>query len=108
MIFHIVTPSYWQTFDDKDVYFSETFNDEKFIHCSTIEQLPGVLQRYYKNAGEVVKLTINEEKLTTQPIYEAAANGEEFPHIYGGINKSAITEIKKLVEISEGKYTLSK
>lgn len=106
MIYHIVMTEYWETFSDKTIYFSETFEQEKFIHCSTLEQLPGVLQRYYKNAGEVIKLTIDEEKLTTQFIYEAAPNGEEFPHIYGGINKDAVVRVEELTEGSLGEYRI--
>lgn len=108
MIYHLVTPEYWKQFADKSSYFSETFEQEKFIHCSTIEQLSGVLQRYYKNTGTVLKLEIDEDKLTHKPVYEVATNGEQFPHIYGGINKGAIIKIEELVEVSEGEYQLRK
>ncbi len=106
MIYHFVTPEYWKPFEDKDVYFSETFEQEKFIHCATIEQLSGVLERYYQGAGKVLKLEIDEDKLTTKLIYEAAPNGKDFPHIYGGINKSAIVGIEELAEDSSGKYSI--
>jgi uncharacterized protein (DUF952 family) len=108
MIFHLVEPSYWQTFDKRGIYFSETFSDENFIHCCTIEQLSGVLGRFYKGVGNVLKLEIDEEKLTNKPIYEVAPDGEKFPHIYGGINKDAITEIEVLIEVLEGEYRLDK
>lgn len=107
MIYHIVTPKYWEQFTEKDTYFSETFEQENFIHCSTIEQLSGVLERYYAGAGNVLKLEIDEAKLSTKPIYEIAANGEEFPHIYGGINKNAIVGITTLSEDAPGKYVLN-
>jgi uncharacterized protein (DUF952 family) len=108
MIFHLVEPLYWQTFDKQGIYFSETFSDEKFIHCCTTEQLSGVLRRFYKGVGSVLKLEINDEKLINKPTYEATADGEKFPHIYGGINKDAITKIEVLTEVSEGKYKLDK
>lgn len=106
MIYHIVTPEYWKPFEDKDIYFPETFEQENFIHCSTIAQLSGVLERYYSGAGKVLKLEIDEEKLTTKPVYEAAPNGENFPHIYGGINKDAIAGIEELKEESLGNYSI--
>lgn len=106
MIYHIVTPEYWNEFNNQEIYFSETFDAEEFIHCSTIAQLSGVLERYYKGAGSVLKLEIDEEKLTTKPVYEAAPNGEDFPHIYGGINKSAVVGIKELKEESLGNYSV--
>ena len=107
MIYHIVSPQYWKTHADKNTYFPETFEQEKFIHCSTIEQLSGVLERYYKGAGKVLRLGIDEEKLTVKPVYEAAANGEEFPHIYGGINKNAVVNVSELNEVSPGEYTIT-
>lgn len=107
MIYHIVTPSHWKKFDGKDYYFSETFEQEKFIHCSTIEQLAGVLQRYYKNEGTVLRLEIDEEKLTVEPVYEVATNGDEFPHIYGGIDKDAIISVTELSEGLPGEYTIN-
>ncbi|MDP5122101.1 MAG: DUF952 domain-containing protein [Spirosomaceae bacterium] len=106
MIYHIVTPEYWNEFNNQEIYFSETFAKENFIHCSTIGQLSGVLERYYSGAGTVIKLEIDEEKLTTKPIYEAAPNGEDFPHIYGGINKSAVVGIEELKEESLGNYSI--
>jgi uncharacterized protein (DUF952 family) len=105
MIYHIVTPEYWEQFSGKEHYFSETFEQEKFIHCSTIGQLAGVLERYYKGAGTVLRLEIDEVDLAVKPVYEVAPNGEEFPHIYGGINKGAIISVTKLSETSPGEYT---
>lgn len=107
MIYHIVSPQYWKAYADKDTYFSETFAHEKFIHCSTIEQVSGVLERYYKGAGKVLRLEIDEDKLTTKPVYETATNDEQFPHIYGGINKSAVLSVVELMETSPGKYTMN-
>ena len=105
MIFHLVKPQYWKTFDEKDTYFAETFEQEGFIHCSTTEQIAGVLERYYKNAGEMLLLHIDDSKLSSKLIYEKATNDELFPHIFGGINKSAIKNIEILVEQSVGVYT---
>lgn len=107
MIYHIVMPSHWAMFEQEEMYFSETFEQETFIHCSTQEQLAGVLQRYYANAGTVLQLEIDEAKLGTPAIYEVATNGEKFPHIYGGINKAAIVHLSELREIAPGKYQVS-
>ena len=104
MIYHIVKPKYWKNFEHKDLYFSETFEQELFIHCSTNSQIEGVLSRYYKNAKEVFLLHLDESKLIAELKFEKATNEELFPHIYGGINKDSILKIETLVEISEGVY----
>jgi uncharacterized protein (DUF952 family) len=104
MIYHVVVPAFWKSQENNEFYFSETFATEGFIHCSTEQQLEGVLQRYYANAGEVIKLTLDEEELTSPLLYEEATNNELFPHIYGGINQDAITAIDTLVEIFPGEF----
>lgn len=99
MIYHIVLPTHWEKFEGKETYFSETFDTEGFIHCSTAEQVAGVLERYYKGADKVLKLHIDETKLISQPIYEKATNNELFPHIFGGINTDAVVEIEEVVNL---------
>ena len=104
MIYHIVLPDFWKSQENNEFYFSETFPAEGFIHCSTEQQLEGVLQRYYSNASEVIKLTLEEDELTSPLRYEEATNNELFPHIFGGINQEAIAAIDVLIEIFPGEF----
>ena len=92
-IYHIVLPEIWETFKDKDFYEAESLSSEGFIHCSFAEQLDGVLERYYKNAGRVLILTLETEKVTSKLVSEPSTNYEIYPHIYGKINCNAIVEI---------------
>ncbi len=94
-IYHIVKPEIWETFKDKDFYEAESLTTEGFIHCSFAVQLDGVLQRYYKDAGKVLILTIDAEKLTSNLVNEPSTNNEIYPHIYGKINKSAIVNVEE-------------
>ena len=94
-IYHIVTPEVWETFKDNDFYEAESLTTEGFIHCSFAAQLDGVLQRYYKDAGKVLILTIDAEKLTSNLVNEPSTNNEIYPHIYGKINKSAIVNVEE-------------
>ncbi len=92
-IYHIVLPETWEKFKNQDFYKAESLKTEGFIHCSFANQLDGVLQRYYKNAGKVLILTLDTEKLTSELVNEASTNNEIYPHIYGKINKSSIVNI---------------
>ena len=94
LIYHIVTPEIWETFNDEYEYEAESLRTEKFIHCSYRNQLDDVLARYYKNTGKVLILSINPHLLTAELRPEPSTNGEIYPHIYGRINKSAIVEIE--------------
>ncbi|HQU82019.1 MAG TPA: DUF952 domain-containing protein [Pyrinomonadaceae bacterium] len=97
LIYHIVLPEVWENFKEKEEYEAESLNSEGFIHCSFAEQLDGVLQRYYKDAENVLILTLDTEKLTSKLINEPSTNNEIYPHIYGKINKSAIVEINERI-----------
>ena len=88
-IFHIVRPSDWESQAGK-IYEAESLAVEGFIHCSFAEQLDGVIRRYYSDADEIVVLEIDPALLTSKLVVEPSTGGENYPHIYGPINKDAI------------------
>jgi uncharacterized protein (DUF952 family) len=94
LIYHVVLPEVWAHFKDKDFYKAESFESEGFIHCSFAVQLDAVLARYYKNAGEVLILTIDTAELISKVIEEPSTNNEIYPHIYGEINRNSIVDIE--------------
>ena len=94
MIYHITIPEHYEKFTGKEYYESPSLLSESFIHCSTLVQLRATTERFYKNVSEILILVIGEQKLTSELKYELAKIGEEFPHIYGRINKEAIIEIR--------------
>jgi uncharacterized protein (DUF952 family) len=95
LIYHIVTPEKWEQFKNEPFYEAESLESEGFIHCSYRNQLPGVLERYYKNAERVLILHINPSVLTSKLISEPSTNQEIYPHIYGEINRAAIVEVEE-------------
>jgi uncharacterized protein (DUF952 family) len=95
LIYHIVLPKVWEKFKDKEVYEAESLKTEGFIHCSFAEQLDAVLDRYYRDAGDVLVLTLETEKLTSRLVNEPSTNNEIYPHIYGTINCDAIVTVEE-------------
>lgn len=93
LIYHIVLPAIWAQYKDKPAYEAESLATEGFIHCSYANQLEAVLKRYYADAGTVLILTIDTEKLTSELIEEPSTNNEIYPHIYGNINIDAIIDV---------------
>jgi len=90
MIYHIATSEDWNLYLAKSTYEPQAYMKEGFIHCSTLEQVPGVLQRYYSGVKNLILLHIDESRLTAELKYEEAASHELFPHVFGPINKDAI------------------
>lgn len=93
IFYHITTPENWQRFAEEDFYEAASLQTEGFIHASFAEQLEETLKVHYKNAARVLLLKIDSEKLESKLVVEKSRGGEDFPHIYGAINKSAIVEI---------------
>jgi uncharacterized protein (DUF952 family) len=100
MIYHITTYDLYAKFIDEDFYEAPSLKTEGFIHCSTAKQLEATIQRYYKNEAIILILHLNEQKLTSPLKYEMADSvQEEFPHIYGAINKDAIDKMERRKQI---------
>jgi uncharacterized protein (DUF952 family) len=96
MIYHIATSDEWNHHLTNATYEPVGFSKEGFIHCSTKDQVPGVLQRYYAGVKNLRLLHIDETKLTADLKYEEATHQELFPHVFGPINKDAIALVENL------------
>ena len=95
LIYHIILPETWEQYKDKEFYEAESLRIEGFIHCSFAEQLDQVLERYYSGVEKVLILEIDTEKLSSKLIIEPSTNDEDYPHIYGKINRGAVVGVVK-------------
>lgn len=96
-IYHITTKSHWMKALENGNYRSDTLDTEGFTHCSTEEQVAGVLNRYYQGHTDLVKLKIERNRITVPVLFELAPSvNQEFPHIYGPLNLDAVVEIIEL------------
>jgi uncharacterized protein (DUF952 family) len=96
-IYHITTAAAWEKAQTTGAYITDSLSTEGFIHCSTQDQVAGVLDRYYKGQTNLVKLTIEKSKVTSPLIFELATSiNEVFPHIHGPINLSAVINAESI------------
>ena len=79
-IYHITTSIWWNKFSSSAAFESETLKEEGFIHCSTNEQVSGVLERYYANQKGLLLLHINPTLLKAELKYEIATFEENLFH----------------------------
>ena len=97
MIYHVTTRQDWAQAQQKGIYSHVSLEKEGFIHNCSLEQLPGVLERYYKNVPNLLLLHIDETKLRSPLKYELAPSvNEMFPHIYGIIHTDAVVKTEPL------------
>ena len=89
-ILHITQKQEWGKAKDLGSYRSNTLESEGFIHCSTLSQVLGSANRFFKDRKDLVILKIEIDRVIPDIRYEGADENNLFPHIYGELN---ITEI---------------
>jgi uncharacterized protein (DUF952 family) len=99
-IFHIATAADWAAAVRSGAYSTSTrgvrLDQEGYIHAARRDQVAGVWQRYYADAGlPLVLLTIDTERLTS-PWREDPVGDTTYPHVYGPINSSAVVRVQPL------------
>lgn len=107
-LFHVGPLSLRGDLRGAQAYYPDRYEQEGFTHCSYRHQLPGVLDRYFADAGRLIVLEIDRNKIVSKIIDESSTGAEElFPHIYGPIEVAAITQMHDIVRGSDGRFDLS-
>ncbi|MFN8053171.1 MAG: DUF952 domain-containing protein [Acidimicrobiales bacterium] len=108
MIFHLISTLEWSRAAELHVIAPESLATEGFAHCSTAEQIDGVIARYYADRDDMLRLTIDESLLGESAlVWEAPAHpdgtpnteaeeSERYPHVYGPIPVDAVVEVTHL------------
>ncbi len=101
MIYHLTEPDRWKRSLDEGVHTGSTrgveLAQEGYIHCSTASQWPGVVERFYSDATELLLLHVDESKLDAPLVYEQLGDAPEpFPHVYGAIPVAAVVSVEHL------------
>lgn len=94
-IYHLALADEWRQARAAGVYERSTrgqsLQDVGFIHASGAEQVEATYGRFYADAGEVLLLTIDPDRLTAPVLWEPAPDtGECFPHIHGPLPLEAV------------------
>jgi len=97
VIHHVTAPQTWAQAVEDGTFTESTLGrsleEEGFIHCCDPDQLDFVLGAFYGDVPhDLVLLTIDPDLLES-PLLREVGNpetGEEFPHIHGPLNPSAV------------------
>ena len=68
------------------------------------EQVPGTLDKWYKDYERVIVVTVDPAPLTSEVKWEPNAVGVLFPHIYGPIVPEAVAEAVALDRDGSGRF----
>lgn len=110
MIFHIAEEADWTAARASGDYRvstrGRTLAEEGFVHAARRDQVLGVADAFYADAGPLLLLSIDPARLSAPVRDDEVAPGEVFPHIYGPINLDAVVAVTPLVRGADGTYTL--
>jgi uncharacterized protein (DUF952 family) len=104
-VYHLVLRSVWER-DSSQPYRADSLQTEGFIHCSFADQVSRSANRFYAAATDLLVLTIDTTRLTSPLREEAAGNGELFPHVYGPIDRDAVTAAVPLTRDVDSRWVL--
>ncbi|MYW67468.1 DUF952 domain-containing protein [Streptomyces sp. SID8379] len=102
-LLHITERSLWESAEAAGTYAmstrGKTLQEVGFVHCSFPHQVRAVAELLYGTdpaPGELVLLVIDPRRLDGVPVRveEAVPGGERFPHLYGPLPVSAVTEVR--------------
>lgn len=97
-IFHVTTAGNWDAAVAAGEYrqstLDRTLEEEGFIHCSTADQVPGTLQRFYQGIDDLVRLEIDPDLVGAEVRYEG--DPVAFPHIYGPLPVAAVLAVEPI------------
>jgi uncharacterized protein (DUF952 family)/(2Fe-2S) ferredoxin len=105
-ILHITQRQAWTTAKNLGTYRSNSLDSEGFIHCSTVAQVIGSANRFFKDQTDLVILKIDIDRVTPEIRYEGEDQNNLFPHIYGELNIDAVIGSIDLELNSDGSFAL--
>jgi len=104
-IYHIAHRGDWEAAAASGSYAADTLATEGFIHSSEAHQVLGVANRLFHGQTDLVLLRLDPGSLMSELRYEPGG-GDVFPHIYGPINASAVTQTVAFPPRADGSFDL--
>lgn len=109
-IFHIALAEDWREARRAGSYRTSTrgvtLEQQGFIHASTDAQVAGVANAFYRDAGELLLLVIDPERLTAELRWDPVPGADApFPHLYGPLDLDAVVEARPFAPGPDGTFT---
>jgi uncharacterized protein (DUF952 family) len=107
LIFHIASRKEWEDAQQSGSYAPESFQRDRFIHCSKQEQVLRVANNFYPSQHGLVLLVIDPARLEAELRWEPGTDAptELFPHLYGPLNLGAVTRVLEFEPDAQGRFS---
>ena len=108
-IYHLAHAADWDAAIESGEYRTSTrghgLDEVGFIHASTAEQLAEVAEAFYSDDPLPLVVLSIDERLVPDLRVETIDDGRAFPHIYGPILPSWVTEVRPATFV-DGSFTV--
>ena len=106
IIYHITSSESWASQKASYHFTDPSLEKEGFIHSSHRNQILDVANRIFGSRTDLVILCIDSDLLEPEVKEEDSYGHGVYPHIFGPINVSAVTEVVTLPPGKGGHFTL--
>jgi uncharacterized protein (DUF952 family) len=94
VLYKIMSKQEWETAQVQGIYEgSEVDRTDGFIHLSAAHQVRATAQKHFSGKADLVLISVREKNLVHNLKWEVSRGGDLFPHIYGPLQLSAISEV---------------
>jgi len=104
----------WASWMAGGAYEPASLATEGFVHCTAGDDLMlEVANRFYAGVGDVVAVSLETDRLTSEVRWEAPAHPDgdraladepRFPHVYGPLDRDAVVGARRLVRDGGGRF----
>ena len=104
-ILHIASRADWERARSEGVYRADSLATEGFIHASTLGQVAGSANRFFRGQRGLVVLRIDLDRVRTPIDWATSPDSDEpFPHIHGPLNLDAVVGVEPLEPDEAGAF----
>lgn len=96
-IYHVISLKEWEILAETKYYSPQSVSDEGFIHFSFKDQIPGVIDRFYRNQTGLAVLKVEANKIKSRLEFENVPDIGLFPHLYGALNIDSVVGVFPLI-----------
>jgi uncharacterized protein (DUF952 family) len=101
--YHLVPAAAWEAAPGAEAFHPASLETEGFVHLThRMSDLVDVANALYRQEpGPHVVLTIALGRLSARWRYDG---NERYPHVYGPLDRGAITEVRPMTRDAEGRF----
>jgi uncharacterized protein (DUF952 family) len=106
-IYHVISQIDWDEISETEFYAPDSLIREGFIHFSHEDQIPGVIERYYKDQTGLLVIKVEVNKLKSNLRLEKVPDTGLFPHLYGKLNLDSVVGVFQILKDEKNKIVWS-